>query len=232
MLPGGVLGDVHRAVRHGRGVGDVRQAVKAVVLERTAGQIVLVSSVVTVLVLAPHPALPQVSTTTTAIALVVAVSAAVLVWCGTARWAATVRAWTRDVRSGLLSSGNRLGILTASIGILAGYLVTFLIAARAAGSTASIAQLVPLLMLALLAMTLPLNVGGWGPREGATAWAFGAAGLGAAQGLTTAVVYGMLALIASLPGAAVVAADWIARTRAERQPQPATVTTTALVAVS
>ncbi len=232
MLPGGVLGDVHRAVRHGRGVGDVRQAVKAVVLERTAGQIVLVSSVVTVLVLAPHPALPQVSTTTTAIALVVAVSAAVLVWRGTARWAATVRAWTRDVRSGLLSSGNRLGILTASIGILAGYLVTFLIAARAAGSTASTAQLVPLLMLALLAMTLPLNVGGWGPREGATAWAFGAAGLGAAQGLTVAVVYGMLALIASLPGAAVVAADWIARTRAERQPQPATVTTTALVAVS
>ena len=36
---------------------------------------------------------------------------------------------------------------------------------------------------ALLAMALPLNIGGWGPREGVTAVAFGTAGLGAAQGL-------------------------------------------------
>jgi hypothetical protein len=33
--------------------------------------------------------------------------------------------------------------------------------------------------------------------------AFGAVGLGAAQGLTTAVVYGVLSLIACLPGAVV-----------------------------
>jgi len=33
--------------------------------------------------------------------------------------------------------------------------------------------------------------------------AFGAAGLGAAQGLTTGVVYGVLALVAALPGALV-----------------------------
>ncbi|MGJ3561879.1 hypothetical protein ACR6C2_41015 [Streptomyces sp. INA 01156] len=30
-------------------------------------------------------------------------------------------------------------------------------------------------------MALPLNVGGWGPREGVAAWAFGAAGLGAGR---------------------------------------------------
>ncbi|MEU3954250.1 lysylphosphatidylglycerol synthase transmembrane domain-containing protein, partial [Streptomyces achromogenes] len=41
VLPGGVLGDVHRAVRHGRSAGDVRRAVTAVVLERVAGQLVL-----------------------------------------------------------------------------------------------------------------------------------------------------------------------------------------------
>ena len=33
-LPGGVVGDVHRAVRHGRDIGDVRTAVRAVVWER------------------------------------------------------------------------------------------------------------------------------------------------------------------------------------------------------
>jgi hypothetical protein len=60
------------------------------------------------------------------------------------------------------------------------------------------------MLLALLAMSLPLNVGGWGPREAVTAWAFGAAGLSATQGLTTAVVYGVFAFVAALPGAIVV----------------------------
>ena len=65
-------------------------------------------------------------------------------------------------------------------------------------------------------MALPLNIGGWGPREGVTAVAFGTVGLGAAQGLTTAVVYGVLSLIACLPGAVVLALSAV-RTRAARQ---------------
>ena len=48
-LPGGVLGDVHRAVNHGREVGDVGRGVRAVFWERTAGQIV--QSVLVVVVL-------------------------------------------------------------------------------------------------------------------------------------------------------------------------------------
>jgi hypothetical protein len=62
---------------------------------------------------------------------------------------------------------------------------------------------VPLTALALLAMAVPVNVGGWGPREGVAAWAFGAAGLTATQGVATAVVYGALVLAWSLPGAAI-----------------------------
>jgi hypothetical protein len=72
------------------------------------------------------------------------------------------------------------------------------------------------MVLALLAMTLPVNVGGWGPREGVLAWAFAAAGLGAAQGLTIAVVYGLLAFVASLPGIGVLAVRWVAGLRAAR----------------
>ena len=90
-----------------------------------------------------------------------------------------------------------------SVVALAGYLALFVVAARAAGTQASVLELLPLLVLGLLAMALPLNIGGWGPREGVTAVAFGAVGLGAAQGLTTAVVYGVLSLIACLPGAVV-----------------------------
>jgi hypothetical protein len=87
----------------------------------------------------------------------------------------------------------------------------FVIAARTAGATASLSRLVPLALLALLAMGLPLNVGGWGAREGVAAWGFGAAGLTVTQGLSTAVVYGALVLVSSLPGACVLLAGWISR---------------------
>lgn len=100
--------------------------------------------------------------------------------------------------------------------MLAGHLATFLVAARAVGASAPIARLVPLMVLALLAMTLPVNIGGWGPREGVSAWAFGAAGLSATQGLTIAVVYGLFAFVASLPGAGVLFVRWITRLRPAR----------------
>ncbi|MYV51991.1 UPF0104 family protein, partial [Streptomyces sp. SID3212] len=58
-LPGGVLGDVHRAVRHGKDVGDVGRGVRAVVLERTAGQAVLATVAVAVLAVRPTPALAE-----------------------------------------------------------------------------------------------------------------------------------------------------------------------------
>jgi hypothetical protein len=71
----------------------------------------------------------------------------------------------------------------------------------------------------MLIMVLP-SVGGWGPREGGTAWAFAAAGLGAEQGVATAVVYGVMVLVASLPGAAFLAAAWFRRTRIPVRPDP------------
>ena len=81
-------------------------------------------------------------------------------------------------------------------------MATFLIAARTAGATVPPSRMVPLVLLVLLAAALP-NIGGWGPREGVTAWAFSAAGLGASLGVATAVVYGVMVFVASLPGAAV-----------------------------
>src|SRR5690606_5694655 len=95
------------------------------------------------------------------------------------------------------------GVLGLSAAVLAGHVTLFLVAARTAGVSAPAGTLVPLLLLALLVMGLPVNVGGFGPREAFTAVAFGAAGLGAGQGLAVSVVYGVLAFAASLPGAAV-----------------------------
>src|SRR5918992_3219149 len=53
VLPAGVLGDVHRAVRHGRQEGDLGRGVRAVVLERAAGQVVVVAVAVPVLLARP-----------------------------------------------------------------------------------------------------------------------------------------------------------------------------------
>src|SRR4029450_12332267 len=111
---------------------------------------------------------------------------------GTSRAAKAARTSLTEVRIGLLARRNWPGIVLASTIVLAGHLATFVVAARAAGSSASVLRLAPLMLLALLAMTLPVNIGGWGPREGVTAWAFGAAGLSASQGLTIAGVYGGL----------------------------------------
>jgi glycosyltransferase 2 family protein len=86
------------------------------------------------------------------------------------------------------------------------------IAARTAGSDAPVSQLLALALLAMLAMVLP-SVAGWGPREGATAWAFAAAGLGAGAGVATAVVFGIMSLVATLPGALVLVVGWLPRPR-------------------
>jgi uncharacterized membrane protein YbhN (UPF0104 family) len=115
---------------------------------------------------------------------------------------ARLRPVVADVRA-VLRSGAGPGILGLSVVALAGYLATFVVAARAVGATASVTQLLPLLVLALLVMALPFNVGGWGPREAVAAVGFGAVGLGAAQGFAAAVAYGVLCMVACLPGGAV-----------------------------
>ncbi len=58
-LPGGILGDVHRAVRHGRDVGDVGRGIRAVVWERMAGQVVLVAVAAVLLFASGAPGGPE-----------------------------------------------------------------------------------------------------------------------------------------------------------------------------
>ncbi|WRZ38434.1 flippase-like domain-containing protein [Streptomyces sp. NBC_00151] len=222
-LPGGVLGDVHRAVRHGQSAGDIGRGVRSVVLERTAGQAVLVAVGAVVLLTQPSPVLAQAREAALLLALVSvcgAVTFAVVrrrrTSSATGRYGA-VRGALVEARGALLARRSWPGVTLASVLVLAGHLAMFVLAARAAGSDASVARLTPLALLALLAMGLPLNVGGWGPREGATAWAFGAAGLGAGMGLTVAVIYGVLSLAASLPGAVVLVVRWGAALRRPRE---------------
>jgi uncharacterized membrane protein YbhN (UPF0104 family) len=218
-LPGGVVGDVHRGISHGRDTSDVGRALRAVAWERSAGQLVQVVLTVAVLLVVPSPvraAMPLVALALLAAAAGVAVVARVPPAVGRSRWARLRAAAARDLREGLLPRRAWPAIGLASALVVAGHALTFLIAARTAGATAPAYRMLPLALLVLLAAALP-NVGGWGPREGVTAWAFAAAGLGASRGVATAVVYGVLVFAASLPGAAVLAADWVRGTQSARR---------------
>lgn len=218
-LPGGVLGDVHRAVRHGQSAGDVPRGVRAVVLERTAGQVALAAVGVPVLLTLPSPVLTQVRHLAGLLPLAALGAFAVVAAVRMGRTSRPSRrrralgAALAEARSALLARGSWPAVVSSSAVVLAGHLLMFLVAARVAGSHASSVTLLPLALLALIAMGLPLSVGGWGPREGVTAWAFGAAGLGAETGLGVAVVYGVLSFVASLPGILVLLARWCAGLR-------------------
>ncbi|MFO6451166.1 MULTISPECIES: lysylphosphatidylglycerol synthase domain-containing protein [unclassified Aeromicrobium] len=156
VLPGGVVGDVHRGVRHGW---------RGVLWERGIGQAVQIG-LVGVLVL-PHP------------------------W----RW------W--GVAAFVLSAVALGAIVTWSALSTVGHLLVFVIAAQPTGLPLS--TVLPIGALVLLGAACPLNVAGWGPREGVAASAFAAFGSTAATGLTVAVTFGVLSSLATLPGLLVLA---------------------------
>jgi uncharacterized membrane protein YbhN (UPF0104 family) len=218
-LPGGVVGDVHRGISHGRDERNLGRALRAVAWERAGGQAVQLVLTVCVLLALPSPVRRYMPLAL--ILLAAALAAAVVTgraWRGHGRSpvARVRRALGGDLGAILLMPYAVPAIVLTSAVVVLGHAATFLLAARAAGSAAPVSQMLPLALLAMLAMVLP-SVAGWGPREGATAWAFAAAGLGADRGVATAVAYGVMVLVASLPGALVLL--WAARPRAW-SPQP------------
>jgi glycosyltransferase 2 family protein len=214
-LPGGVVGDVHRGLSHGRGARDVGRGLRAVAWERGAGQVVQAVLTVSALLVLPSPvrsSMPFVAVALAAAGIGIALAGRARFGDGSSLLARSRDAVAGDLRDGVLRRGALPAVVLASAVVVLGHAATFLIAARTAGVTAPPSRMLPLALLAMLAMVLP-SVAGWGPREGATAWAFAAAGLGADLGVATAVVYGVMALVASLPGALVLAAGALPRPR-------------------
>ena len=199
VLPGGVLGDVARGVDHGRAAGDPVRALRSVAWERTAGQAVSAAVAVLVLLVLPSP----VRSSVPVVLAVVLGGLALLMVLG--------RVWP-TLRADLAGLAERRvwpGVVAASAVAVAGHVATYVVAVRAVGVTAPLTTLLPLTMLVLLAAAIPANLAGWGPREGVAAWAFGAAGLGAAQGVAATVAFGVLVLVAALPGTLVLLADLV-----------------------
>ena len=205
VLPGGVLGDVNRAWRHGEGAGKRLAAVHGVAIERLSGQLVL--------------------------ALVVAVSIAWLFgsgqlatgfwtgwgWLGVGILLVVIAPWLarkagladylqrlrRDLYLSLLDCAVLPVQFGSSLLVLSSYLGVFLCLAWGAGYVDTWVEaglIVGLGSILLLSMVIPLTVAGWGIREGAAALLWPMAGLPAEQGVALSVGYGALVLVSSLPG--------------------------------
>jgi hypothetical protein len=194
VLIGGVVGDVHRAVTHGRRAGDVPRGLRPVLPYVLAG-------------------LAGVAGAAGCVALVVRRVAR-----GRSRLTRAAQAVSDDLRHRLLAPEVWPQLVLSSLLVVAGHTATFVIAARVAGSTAPLGELLALLMVVQVAVVIPLSIGGWGLREGAAAWAFGAAGLGAATGVTIAILYAVLMLAAVSPGAGLLLRDAFRRRRDRGQP--------------
>ena len=215
-LPGGVVGDVHRGLRHGIDVGDLGRGLRAVFWERVAGQVVQAAIALAVLLTLPSPvqaAMPAVATAGAAAVGFLLFTGRGVVRHGPVRLAGAsapprsgpavcccsrppcARSWWRP-------SSWSAGTWACSCS-----------PARAAGVHGTPQQLLPLALVVLLAAGIPLNVAGWGPREGAAAWVFAATEWGAGAGAAVATAFGVLTLVAVLPGAVVLFAG-------RRHPRP------------
>ena len=208
VLPGGVMGDVSRAWRHATAQRKAASlggpAIRAVVLERLSGQLVMTGVALA-------------SGLTLAVGSGRVAWLVVLVGLGTV---AAMRRWAPAPASGdapdslaghlwhdtkvALLTGNALPIQVASSAVVVGtYVVIYLMAAQAVGVDTPIPTLLPLVAPVLVAMLIPASVAGWGVRETAAALIWGAAGLTSEDGVVISIAYGLLVLVSSVPGCVV-----------------------------
>ncbi|MFI5061270.1 MAG: YbhN family protein [Actinomycetales bacterium] len=203
VLPGGVVGDIHRAIAHGQRAENIAQAARAVAIERTAGQVVqLTVTVPLILCFGGRFSGYLLAALAVGIAIIGLVS--VIATKGGPRMRRAAFRELRELRTGLGSTRVSLQVVAASLVVVACHLATFGIAVAAVGAELPPLQLLVVALVILFGAAIPLNVGGWGPREGVAGWAFALAGLGASAGVAASTLYGILAMIAVAPGAIVI----------------------------
>jgi uncharacterized membrane protein YbhN (UPF0104 family) len=202
VLPGGIVGDVHRAVAHGRRAENVAQGARAVAIERICGQIVQLGMALVVLAFFGAEFNGYVLAAV-AIGLGIAIVATVLAAAVSVRCRMALLHEAHELRAGLGSPLTCMQVAVASAIVVCCHVTTFMIATAAVGENVPPAQLASLAFIILLGASIPLNIGGWGPREGVAGWAFAVAGFGASAGVAAATLFGVLAIIAFVPGALV-----------------------------
>ena len=193
VLPGGVAGDVTRAVR-ARDGGKWRDAALPVVIERGMGQIAMAFLLFVGGALASRTIGTPTGLSVGAAVLAVALLA-LLEW-----------SFRRPALRGHAVLLRRQFVLSLVVAVA--YLAMFACCAAAIGAPLSLGLTLTLVPPVLLSMVLPLTIGGWGLREGAAALLWPMAGLSAEAGIATGLIYGLACILGALPGVA-----WLWRAR-------------------
>lgn len=209
-VPGGVVGDAGRAVRSREQAG-LTVAAQAVVVERFAGQVALLATMaiaVTVTTLTPG-GLEWPMWMLGLAAAVILVSLAVVAVLLAARWLpgrVGPRMAELSRTAGVALVGRRFWLpqLALSAGTTACILLAFWASTAAVGLGLSFGAIVALVPLILLTMLVPITISGWGLREGAAAALLPLAGATASASFAASVVFGLIGLVAVLPGLAFV----------------------------
>jgi phosphatidylglycerophosphate synthase/uncharacterized membrane protein YbhN (UPF0104 family) len=211
VLPSGVAGDGLRGVRQARSSAQgYGPSFEALALDRASGQLGLW---LFVLVSAPLSVQAGIlSARTLGWAALAVLGTALVVWfvCFRVQAVAQRLARVRPVMARgarLLFSGRAALHLPISLLLVGANTLQLYIAARALGIHLPWLALAWLGPLMLVASSVPSFFGGWGIREGACALLFAAAGLPESTGVAVSVVYGVFALVISLPAVVVLLFD-------------------------
>ncbi len=215
VLPGGVLGDAGRALRHAQQTAQQGSAWRAVIIERASGQLAV--GLLTLLALVSSPLWHAALGPSGYLWLLVGVGSVALCVGLTAafiperlRLPGWVRALWADIQRGLWQGRVWAWQLASSLMIVFSYALVMLCATRAIGVELPASMLLALAPPLLLSMLIPLSVAGWGLREGTAASVWAWVGLAPSQGVAVSLAYGVIVLLATLPGL------WVALIRRRR----------------
>ncbi|MFN3825784.1 MAG: lysylphosphatidylglycerol synthase transmembrane domain-containing protein [Pseudorhodobacter sp.] len=192
FLPGGVLGDVTRALR-ARHLQGWRRAAASVVIERLAGQVALGLWALGAVVvwLGPEPG---------GLLLAGAGLIGLMGLLALRRFAPEAGPALRRSWTGAAVWPAQLGLTLA---ILALNIFGFWAAARAVGVDLPAFAAAFLIPLTLLVMVVPVTVNGWGLREGAAAALWPLMGVGATSAVAASIAFGIACALAAIAGAMV-----------------------------
>jgi uncharacterized membrane protein YbhN (UPF0104 family) len=221
VLPSGVGGDMVRAwLAHDSGVR-LSVAIASVMIDRLAGLLVLL-----ILVTAGLPALLHIHPGADAVGGTVIVLVCGYFGLGLVlffnslpaaldrfRLARSLRQFAIRARTALLRPATVIPILFYGLINQIGVVLVVYILAQGLGLSVSFTSCLLVVPLSNLVQILPISVAGWGLREGFFVAMFRFFDVGADKALALSMVFGILILVASLPGGVI----WLLRKRATDQ---------------
>lgn len=204
VLPGGVIGDVTRVFRLSTQTpGERGRIARGVVIDRVSGQVALWLTVIigaTVWGARTEQTLAVVLVASVVTVLLAAGLALRIPRIAASRAGTWIRELLAELRASFVERGAWAWQLLASLATVALLSAMFVLCMVSVGSVPNASQTLLVAPLVLAVASLPISVGGWGPREVAAAGLFEFVGFGALEGAAASAAFGVVNLLGSLPG--------------------------------